>query len=205
MDGSVIAERWVLHHRAPFTGALRILFRDDEEVRAYKFLRQDRTTLFTGFQWRVGEWVEADVPLTWCANGVHACRVDDLPHWLGQELWLMELDGTTLTAPDAIVAERGRLVENIDAWSHGVGKEFGEQCARRAAELSNGAPATAGRASDAAADAAVGWVSAAAYIAAAIAGEVASGSRAGSLYQEHFLEERARQASWLRDRLALTD
>ena len=64
---------------------------------------------------------------------------------------------------------------------------------------------TEGRAADAAADAAIGWVSAAAYIVAAVAGEVASGSRSGPLYQQHFLEERVRQATWLQDRLALSD
>jgi hypothetical protein len=172
-------------------------------MRAYKFLRQDGINLLTGFRWPVGDWVEAQGPLAWCANGVHACRVVDLAHWLGQDLWLMELDGETLAAPDAIIARRGRLVERIGAWSGGVAQEFADSCARRAAALATGAPTAAGRARDAAADAAIGWVSGAAYVTAAVAGEVASGSRAGPLYQEHFLAERIRQAWWLRDHLAL--
>jgi hypothetical protein len=146
-----------------------------------------------------------DGPLAWCANGIHACRVEHLPHWLGQELWLMELDGETLLAPDSIVARRARLVESIGAWSGGAAQEFADSCARRATTLAAGAPSAAGRASDAAADAAIGWVSGAAYVAAAVAGEVASGRRAGPLYQRHFLAERTRQAWWLRDRLALRD
>ena len=174
-------------------------------MRAYKFLRRDGTNLLTGFRWPVGEWVEADGPLAWCANGIHACRVLDLPHWLGQELWLMEMGGDTLAAPDAIVGRRARLVERIGAWSGGVAQQFADSCARRATALATGAPTVAGRARDAAADAAVGWVSGAAYVTAAVAGEVASGRRDGSLYQHHFLAERTRQGRWLRDRLALTD
>jgi hypothetical protein len=180
-------------------GALR----DDLGMRAYKFLRRDRSNLLTGFQWPVGEWVEAKGPLVWCANGIHACRVEDLPHWLGQELWLMELDGDTLAAPDAIVGRRARIIERIGAWSGGVAQEFAESCAQRASALAIGAPSVAGRAGDSAADAAIGWVSGAAYVAAAVAGEVASGRRAGLLYQQYFLAERSRQAGWLRDRLSL--
>jgi hypothetical protein len=174
-------------------------------MRAYKFLRRDGTNLLTRFRWPIGEWVEADGPLAWCTNGIHACRVIDLPHWLGQELWLMELDGEILTAPDAIVGRRARLVERIGAWSGGVAQEFADSCARRATALAASAPTVTERASDAAADAAIGWVSGAAYVTAVVAGEVASGRRQGSLYQHHFLAERARQAWWLRDRLVLRD
>jgi hypothetical protein len=172
-------------------------------VRAYKFLRKDGTTLLTGFLWPIGEWVEVDGPLEWCGNGIHACRIQDLPHWLGEELWVAELDGETLVAPDSIVARRARLLEPVEAWSAGGARELGDTCARRANELAGDAPSAAPRAADAAADAAVGWVSAAAYIAAAVAGEVASGSRSGALYQHHFLAERMRQSQWLQVRLSL--
>jgi hypothetical protein len=165
----------------------------------------DRSNLLTGYRWPVGEWVEADGPLAWCANGIHACRIEDLPHWLGPELWVIELDGETLAAPDAVVGRRARLVERIGPWSDGVAQEFADSCAQRATALAVGAPSVAGRAGDAAADAAIGWVSGAAYVTAAVAGEVASGTRAGPLYQHHFLAERTRQAWWLRDRLALRD
>jgi len=183
----------------------RRALRHDADVRAYKFLGYDGTTLFTRFQWPLGEWVEAEGALAWCDNGIHACRIEHLPHWLGQELWLMELAGETVAAPDAVVARRGRLVERITAWSGGLAREFGDYCAGRARELAEATPAVEGRAGDRAADAAFGSVSAAAYIAAVVAGEVGSGSRSGSMYQECFLRERARQAMWLEDRLALSD
>ena len=185
--------------------AVRQALRHDVGMQAYKFLRRDGTNLLTGFRWPVGQWVEAEGPLAWCANGIHACRVEDLPHWLGQELWLMELDGETLATPDAIVGRRARLVERIGAWSGGVAKDFGYSCAGRAIALATGVPSAAGRASDAASDAAIGWVSGAAYVTAAVAGEVASGRRAGALYQYHFLAERTRQAWWIKQRLALRD
>jgi hypothetical protein len=197
MDDSVTLVSLVLHATSSFG--------DDGHVRAYKFLRYDGTTLFTRFRWPVGEWVEAEGALVWCDNGIHACLVRHLPHWLGQELWVVELAGEIVTAHDAVVARRARLVERISAWSGGVAQEFGDHCAGRARELAQTTSGAARRASDAEADAAVGWVSAAAYIAAAVAGESDSGSRSGSAYQEGFLRERARQATWLRDRLALSD
>jgi len=174
-------------------------------VNAYKFLGRDRTAAMTGFRWPDAEWVETDGPIERCRTGIHACRIEHLPHWIGPELWSVELDGEIVEAADAVVARRGRLVHRIDAWSAGVAQEFGESCARRANALATGLPSAAGRAADAALDAAAGWVSATAYIAAAVAGEVASGSRRGPLYQHYFLAERTRQAWWLQDRLSLID
>jgi hypothetical protein len=173
-------------------------------VSAYKFLKLDGTTLFTGFRWPRREWVEAEGPLGWCENGIHACRLEDLPHWLGQELWVMELAGETLVAADGVVARRGRLIEHVSTWSAGVAQEFADNCAQHASALAARTPSVGGGAPDAAADAAIGWVGGAAYVVAAVAGEVASGARSGALYQHHFLAERTRQALWLRDRMALS-
>jgi hypothetical protein len=172
-------------------------------VRAYKFLRREGTTLMTGFRWPIAEWVDVEGPLEWCANGIHACRIEDLPHWLGAELWAAELDGETLATPDSIVARRGRLLERVENWSAGAAQEFAQWCARRASELARGAPSAAARAVDAGANADIGAVAGAAYIAAAVAGEVGSGSRTGVLYQRQFLAERARQSQWIRARLSL--
>ena len=149
--------------------------------------------------------MEAEGPLAWCENGIHACRLDDLPHWLGPELWVIELAGETVAAADSVVARRARLLDRIDAWSGGVAREFADSCAQWATALATRAPSAVGRAADAVADAASGWVAGAAYVTAAVAAEVACGARSGSLYQRHFLAERSRQAQWLRDRLALSE
>jgi hypothetical protein len=175
------------------------------QVLAYKFLRPDRRSPLTGFQWPESGWVEADGPIGWCHNGVHACRVEHLPHWLGPELWVVELDGELLESVDAVIARRGQLRRRVETWSAGAVLRQRVRPAGRASALANDDPAAAARACDAVADAAAGWVSAAAYIAAAVAGEVASGSRRGAVYEHYFLNERCRQSWWLADRLALTD
>jgi hypothetical protein len=172
-------------------------------MRAFKFLSRDGTSLVTGFRWPAGDWVEVEGPLGYCDNGIHACRLDDLAHWLGPELWLMELAGETLAAADSLVARKGRLVERLESWSGGVAQEFADDCARQAMLLAADAPSTAERAGDAVVNAANGSVAGAAYIAAAVAGEAGSGARSGPLYEVSFLSERTRQASWIRDRLGL--
>ena len=171
----------------------------------YKFLDAGRRAPITGFIWPQSGWVEASGSLSPCRNGVHACRIAHLPHWVGPELWAIDLDGEMIEGPDSVVARRGRLVRLVEDWSNGAALEFAEDCARRATTLAGDTGAVAGRASDARADAAEGWVSAAAYIAAAVAGEVNSGSPRGSLYEQHFVAERARQAAWMKKRLNLVE
>ena len=64
---------------------------------AYKFLRRDGTGAFTRYPWPLpgpdapGSWVQA--PVIACRSGIHACRLRDLPLWLGRELYEVELDG----------------------------------------------------------------------------------------------------------------
>jgi hypothetical protein len=58
----------------------------------YKFLERGRVAPFTGFEWPVDEWVEASA-VDPCRRGIHACRVRDLPIWIDDELWQVELAG----------------------------------------------------------------------------------------------------------------
>ena len=62
---------------------------------AYKFLDAG-TAPFTGFRWPADEWVEVTTVAP-CRGGVHACRVRDLPFWLGRDLWEIELAGDDAT------------------------------------------------------------------------------------------------------------
>src|SRR5579859_316080 len=70
----------------------------DGVVRAYKVLSGGRS-MFTGSAWPLpdgdapGQWVQADGPVGLCTNGIHASSVDQLPQWLGDELWEVQLDG----------------------------------------------------------------------------------------------------------------
>ena len=70
---------------------------------AYKFLRAGRVGPFSAFQWPEPDvWVRAAPELAACRRGIHACRPSDLPWWLADELWEIELrrPGPTRRAQD---------------------------------------------------------------------------------------------------------
>jgi hypothetical protein len=98
---------------------------------AYKFLSRGRIAPFTGFQWpAAGCWVERD---HWAeGSGVHACRLSDLPYWVGDELWRIELDGPILERETQIEAARGRLIESVSGWDL---CRFASACALRTRDL----------------------------------------------------------------------
>jgi hypothetical protein len=102
-------------------------------VIAYKFLAEGAVAPFTGFRWpRPGEWVEAPpAPDRW----VHACRVRDLPHWLDEELWSIELSGPVRESRFQIASPRARLVARVAAWTPATGREYVRACALRARDL----------------------------------------------------------------------
>ena len=97
-------------------------------VRAYKVLIDGRSG-FTGWRWPLptgdepGEWVSATGPLELCVNGVHACTVEQLAQWIGEELWTIELGGEILEAEAALVAARGRLLGRVAAWDQAAREE----------------------------------------------------------------------------------
>jgi len=113
-------------------------------VIAYKFLRDDGTGVFTRFAWPLpgggapGAWVEA--PIAACHSGIHACRVRDLPLWLGRELYEAELDGEILEEPTKVVASRGRLLRRVDAWDDAARAAYARSCADRAHGYAAGMP-----------------------------------------------------------------
>ena len=117
----------------------------------------------------------------------------------------MELAGETLASDDSLVARRARLIGRIEDWSGGVAQEFAHSCAQRAVSLAAEIPSVSERAGDAVLQAENGSAAASAYIAAAVAGEAAGGTRAGPVYQRGFLSERNRQARWIQNRLVLMD
>src|SRR5205085_3116636 len=85
-----------------------------------------------------GPWLEA--PVEPCRSGIHACRRDDLPLWLGRELYEIELDGEIVDEPAKLIAARARLVRRIDAWDDPLREEYTRMCADRAHELALDAP-----------------------------------------------------------------
>lgn len=108
---------------------------------AYKFLRRGAVSPFAGRPWplprdgRTGDWVAADGPPALCRSGVHACRIRDLPYWLHDELWEVDLDGDVAVREHQLVAPRGRLVRRVDSWEIATAWQLAEDCLRHAAAL----------------------------------------------------------------------
>ena len=100
---------------------------------AYKFLRAGRIGPFSQFAWpEPGVWVRAGAAADRCRRGIHACRMRDLPWWLADELWEIELDGELQLDEHKIVAPAGALRSQIEGWTAVCAQEYGEACAWRA-------------------------------------------------------------------------
>jgi hypothetical protein len=161
---------------------------------AYKFLNDGAVAPFTGFRWPPGEWVEAAASEP-CRSGIHACRVRDLPIWLGPELWELELAGDIVEQERKVVARRGRLTRRIEVWDGVVARDFGTFCARRTRERVGFLPFLGGFVADVERFVAQGRIPIAGF-AAARAAELRDGPQA-------YESERLAQAGWLADRLGL--
>lgn len=179
-------------------------------MRAYKVLRDGRSE-FTGWRWplpdaqRPGEWVHAHGPIALCSNGIHAADLEQLPHWLGTEIWEIELGGEVVREEAALVASQARLLRRIHAWDEAMRQRFAEMCLRRAEEIAERYPAGSGLVAKV--EHTLSWAGAApaGYFTAMLAGESTTGRHSGRDYDAAFLVERARQAVWLRDELKLID
>jgi hypothetical protein len=167
-------------------------------VIAYKFLRGDGTSAFTGFRWELpdgepGDWVQASIDP--CHSGIHACRVSDLPLWTGRSLYEIELGGEIVERPSKLVAARGRLLRRVAAWGDELREAYTRTCADRAHEVAlSGSPPL--EAWDAFVEPSVPQGPALLGFLAARIAEERSGPDA-------FRAERASQARWLAERLGL--
>jgi hypothetical protein len=111
-------------------------------VIAYKFLRLDGTSVFTGFRWPIeglgtDTWIEARVDP--CRSGIHACRAEHLPLWAGQTLYELELNGEIREDSGKLIGSRARLTRRIEAWEESVRDRYTRMCADRAHELARSA------------------------------------------------------------------
>lgn len=166
-------------------------------MRAYKFLADDGTGVFSRFQWPLpnggpGFWVESEVVL--CRSGVHACRHVDLPFWIAPALYEIELDGDVVVQGLKVVAPRGRLTRRIDAWNADTREAYSQMCIARAAELAAARPEVLLEWAPPAEMSAAG-PALMGFIAARIAEQVGG---VGA-----YMEERMRQSAWLVDELGL--
>ena len=166
---------------------------------AYKFTRAGARSPFTGFEWPVGEWVEAEGEVGLCSNGIHACRIEALPRWLDEELWRIEVDGIEHEYEGVVVARRARLLRRIEAWNLETSRELARSCADQVRDLAakHHDPLLQSRAEMIPQIADGPDPSATAlsmYTTAHAADDVVPGS---------YWIERRRQAEWLRERLGL--
>jgi hypothetical protein len=179
-------------------------------VIAFKFLRDDRRAPFSLVKWPdPGVVLEASGSLDACRGGIHACRAEDLPFWLGERLWVVELSGAVRAAHTKVVAERGRLLAEVDSWP-AFREAFVAYCIERtvavAAEARRGGSSVAATLDEYARDAAE-WapevppalIASVAAHAAAVAGwspeEAEAGRAAGC--RDPYDAERRRQGQWL--------
>ena len=99
---------------------------------AYKFLRAGRIGPFSGFRWpEPGAWVHTGADTDACRRGIHACRTRDLPWWLAEELWAIELDGEIRADEHKLLASAGRLRARIEGWTTACAQEYADACAWR--------------------------------------------------------------------------
>jgi hypothetical protein len=105
-------------------------------VLAYAFLAEGAVEPLSGFAWPTppegepGAWVDADTAPREALRGYLS---GDLPYWLDDELWNIELEGAAAERPHLLLAERGRLLGQVDAWGSPLAWEFVDACARRVA------------------------------------------------------------------------
>jgi hypothetical protein len=166
--------------------------------------------MFTGWGWPLpsgqtpGEWVCAEGAVRLCVNGIHASTADQLPQWLGDEIWEIELDGEIVHTEPALVAARGRLIRPLAGWDERARRAFCEDCAGRARSIADRNPAAAevytGKIEPFSTR---GMAAAVGYWTALVTGEAAAGRRDGPEYDGAFVGERAAQAAWLRRELGL--
>ena len=167
--------------------------------RTFKFLAAGARGPVSGFRWPApGTWVEVEGAIEPCVRGAHVCRVGDLPYWLHDELWEMELRGQVIEADDCLVAQSARLVRRFEAWQHDGARNFVAACAEHAAALvAEAAPESRelaqGYIEDARECAEASVVAFGAFSAAVAVGKLAPAAQAIQAYRR----ERAWQSEWL--------
>jgi hypothetical protein len=167
-------------------------------VIAYKFLAAGRVGPFSRRPWPAGEWVAVEGPLELCRNGVHASTVRALAVWLHDELWAVELAGEMEVADVVVVARRCRLRERVTAWDVPAARELAAASAAHARGFAAAGDAAASYAADAERYAASVESATDAAVVTYIGARAAEAAGTGG-----FARERAWQAGWLAERLAL--
>ena len=184
-------------------------------MRWYGFTGAGGRGLYDGAVWPApsgpepGAWTVAP-PLSPLRGRVRAHRPDDLPYFLDEALWVVELDGEVREEERLISGDRGRLVARVEGWDGACAADFALACEERATGQVATAPPGAeddlmrGYLDDlrrcvGGALPSVPAAGAAGYIGARIAAIAAGPER----YAEGAAAERAEQGRWLVARLGI--
>jgi hypothetical protein len=101
-------------------------------VRAFAFLGRGAVDYLTGVRWPMPS---AEHSARWLrpagGGAVRASREEQLAWWLDDELWEVELAGGVRDQGRSLVAERGRLLRPIEAWTPPVAGELVADCMLR--------------------------------------------------------------------------
>ena len=102
---------------------------------AYRFLAKGGLGAVNQFLWPLpegsmpGAWIGPQADST--TLGVYAQQLSDLPYWVHDELYRVELRGSVQTLSLGVLASEMRLVERVSGWNESLRRDFGEACVER--------------------------------------------------------------------------
>lgn len=68
-------------------------------------------------------------------RGYHLCRTQDLPRWLGPEIWAVAYAGEVLACEDTLVVRTARLLHRFETWNDVSRRLFAADCAEHVLAL----------------------------------------------------------------------
>jgi hypothetical protein len=103
----------------------------------YVFLKQHVADPFGNIEWVAPTGSEAQ----WVSSSrggaipIHACRVADLPYWLNDELWEVELREPVVDLAHGVTSQAARLVRQVPNWSAQHAISFADVAVRHARDM----------------------------------------------------------------------
>ena len=86
-------------------------------------------------KWTKGRYRSVKGPVVACSNGLHFCTIEQLPKWLGPEVWEFEPVGDILDAGDKLVCAKGRITRKVETWNETTARLFAADCAEHVLPL----------------------------------------------------------------------
>jgi hypothetical protein len=82
--------------------------------------------------WTPGEWMpEIEGELKPCRNGYHVVTLEQLPNWLGERIFEVEVGDEIVHADDKSVVRTCRLTRECTGWNERTARLFACDCAER--------------------------------------------------------------------------